>query len=217
MDLNAACAGFVYGLVTAHALAAAGTRRILLVGAETMSRIVDWEDRNTAVLFGDGAAALVLDTTSQGQLLAWDMGTDGSAQHLLYAEVGGTIRMDGREVFRRAVRIVVDSTARALARAGLRPADVDLFVPHQANHRIITAACDRLGIPTHRVVSVLEHTGNTSAASIPLALAAAAEQGRLRPGSVVACSGFGAGMTWASAVLRWGPPLPRPCASEGPT
>lgn len=205
MDLNAACAGFVYGLITAHGLLAAGMRRILLIGAETMSRITDWEDRDTAVLFGDGAGALLLDRAEPGQLLAWDVGADGSARHLLYADHGGYMTMEGREVFRRAVRVVVESAETALDRAGVGAAEVALVVPHQANARIIEAACQRLGVPSERAASVLEWTGNTSAASIPLALVDALEAGRVREGDLLLFSGFGAGMTWASAVVRWAP------------
>ena len=204
LDLNAACSGFVYGLVMADGLLRGGTQRVLLVGAETLSRIVDWDDRSTAILFGDGAGAAVLeDGAGPGALLGWDLGSDGSLRHLLHADVGGTIEMDGPEVFRRAVRIMVDSSERALARAGIGPDDVALFVPHQANARIIATAGARLGIPEERTVLVLGETGNTSAASIPLALAAAADEGRLQAGDRILMVGFGAGMSWASAVLEW--------------
>jgi 3-oxoacyl-[acyl-carrier-protein] synthase-3 len=204
-DLNAACSGFVYGLVYAAGLLRMGARRVLLVGAETMSRITDQDDRNTAVLFADGAGALVLeaDERGAGELLGWDLGSDGSAADLLFAEHGGFIQMEGREVFRRAVRATVESSQRSLAEAGLTAADVDLVVPHQANVRIIDAACQRLAIPLERTATVLQSTGNTSAASIPLALVDAIECGRVRDGDVVLLVGFGAGMSWASAVLRW--------------
>jgi 3-oxoacyl-[acyl-carrier-protein] synthase-3 len=204
LDLNAACSGFVYGLVVVDGLLRAGMERVLLVGAETLSRIVDWDDRGTAILFGDGAGAAVLETgTGPGALLGWDLGSDGSLRHLLHADVGGTISMDGTEVFRRAVRIMVESSERALARAGLGPDDVTLFVPHQANARIIATAGQRLGIGPDRTAMLLAETGNTSAASIPLTLAAAADAGRLEQGDVVLLVGFGAGMSWASAVLEW--------------
>jgi 3-oxoacyl-[acyl-carrier-protein] synthase-3 len=206
MDLNAACAGYVYGLVTAHGLLAGGLSRVLLIGAETMSRIVDWEDRNTAVLFGDGAGALVLEAGDRGQLLGWDLGTDSNARRLLFTDIGGFIQMDGKELFRRAVRVLVESSERALERAGLTIGDVTLLVPHQANVRIVDAACQRLGFPTDRVANVLATTGNTSAASIPIALADSIEAGQLRSDDVVLFSGFGAGMSWASAVLRWEDP-----------
>jgi 3-oxoacyl-[acyl-carrier-protein] synthase-3 len=204
LDLNAACSGFVYGLVVVDGLLRAGMQRVLLVGAETLSRIVDWDDRGTAILFGDGAGAAVLEQgTGPGALLGWDLGSDGSLRHLLHADVGGTIAMDGPEVFRRAVRIMVDSARRALAHAGVRAEEVALFVPHQANARIIATAGQRLGIGPDRTAMLLAETGNTSAASIPLTLAHAADEGRLRPGDRVLLVGFGAGMSWASAVLEW--------------
>jgi 3-oxoacyl-[acyl-carrier-protein] synthase-3 len=204
VDLNAACSGFVYGLVAADGFLRAGMQRVLLIGSETMSRIVDWEDRSTAILFGDGAGAVVLEQgDGPGRLLGWDLGSDGSLRHLLHADVGGTIEMDGPEVFRRAVRIMVDSAQRALERSGLTVADVDLFVPHQANTRIITSARQKLGLDEARTVDILATTGNTSAASIPQALAQAADDGRLEAGDVVLMIGFGAGMSWASAVVEW--------------
>ncbi|WP_334144552.1 beta-ketoacyl-ACP synthase III [Rhabdothermincola sp.] len=204
LDLNAACSGFVYGLVHAHGLIALGARRVLLIGSETLSRVTDWHDRNTAILFADGAGAVVLEATAgTGQLLGWDLGSDGSARDLLYADIGGYLQMDGREVFRRAVRATVDSARRSLERAGIRPSDVALAVPHQANIRIIDAACQRLGIPMERTATVLHATGNTSSASIPLALVDAIERGRLHRGDLVLLVGFGAGMSWASAVIRW--------------
>ncbi|MFP6654681.1 MAG: beta-ketoacyl-ACP synthase III [Myxococcota bacterium] len=203
-DLNAACSGFVYGLVTAKAMLDGGANRILLIGAETLSRVTNWEDRNTAILFGDGGGALLLERTAdEGQLLASDLGVDGSARDILFAEVGGTIEMDGREVFKRAVRAMVDSASRTLDRAKVRPDEIALIVPHQANIRIIQAACDRLGIAQSRAALVLDRTGNTSSASIPLALVDAIEKGRLRDGDLVLLTGFGAGMTWGSALLRW--------------
>ena len=206
-DLNAACSGFVYGLVTANAMLDAGAKRILLVGAETLSRITNWDDRNTAVLFGDGGGALVLERVAdEGQLLASDLGLDGSARDILKSEVGGTIEMDGREVFKRAVRAMVDSATRTLERAKVRPEDVKLIVPHQANIRIIQAACDRLGIDRERAAIILDRTGNTSSASIPLALVDAIDAGRLSEGDLVLLTGFGAGMTWGSALLRWQEP-----------
>jgi 3-oxoacyl-[acyl-carrier-protein] synthase-3 len=205
-DLNAACSGFVYGLVVAEGLLAANTAtRILLIGADVLSRITDWTDRSTAVLFGDGAGAIVLQGCSDedGQLLASDLGVDGSLRGILYAELGGKMKMDGAEVFKGAVRAMVDSARRALERAGHHAGEVALVVPHQANIRIIEAACQRLGIPVDRAAIVLDRTGNTSAASIPLALIDGVRAGRLRDGDLVLLSGFGAGMTWASAVVRW--------------
>jgi 3-oxoacyl-[acyl-carrier-protein] synthase-3 len=204
-DLNAACSGFVYGLVAAHGMVLAGARRVLVIGAETLSRITDWDDRSVAVLVGDGAGAVVLEATEgPGELLAWDLGADGSLRHLLKCDTGGYLYMNGKEIFRHAVRAVVESSTAALGRAGLTPGDVDVFVPHQANARIITAASDRLGIPAERCVVTIDRYGNTSSASIPLALADALDTGRLQPGGLVLMSGFGGGMTWASAVLRWG-------------
>jgi len=203
-DVNAACSGFVYAYVVANGLLAIGAKRLLVIGTDTLSRITDWSDRGTAILFADGSGAAVVEATSdQGQLLGWDLDADGSLEHLLYADVGGYIHMDGKEVFRRAVRIMVDSAQKSLAKAGLSPADVSLCVPHQANLRIIDAACRQLGIPLERTATVLEETGNTSSASIPLALFHAADAGRLKMGDIVLLVGFGAGMTAASAVIEW--------------
>ena len=205
VDMNAACAGFVYALVAGAGMAAVGAERILVVGADVMSRITDQDDRGTAVLFGDGAGAVVLEAVDgPGALVAWDLGSDGSLRHLLYADHGAFTFMDGPEVFRKAVRIMVESTEITLAKAGVRPEDVAVFVPHQANTRIIDAACKRIGIPLERAALVLERTGNTSAGSIPLALADAADAGRLHDGDLVLMLGFGAGMSWATALLRWG-------------
>ena len=203
-DVNAACSGFVYAYVVAQGLLAIGAKRLLVIGTDTLSRITDWSDRGTAILFADGSGACVVDATPDaGQLLGWDLDADGSLEHLLYAEVGGYIHMDGKEVFRRAVRIMVDSAKKSLAKAGLSVDDVKLCVPHQANLRIIDAACRNLGIPLERTAIVLQETGNTSSASIPLALFDAADRGRLHNGDIVLLVGFGAGMTAASAVLEW--------------
>jgi len=204
-DVNAACSGFVYGLITAHGLITMGARKVLLIGTDSLSRITDWEDRNTAVLFGDGSGAVVLEAVEgPGQLLAWDLDADGSLGRLLWADVGGYIHMEGKEVFRRAVRIMVDSATKSLDHAGLTADDISLVIPHQANIRIINAACDRLGIDPSKAVTVLEHTGNTSSASVPLALANALDNGRITEGDLLLLVGFGGGMTAASAVLRWG-------------
>jgi 3-oxoacyl-[acyl-carrier-protein] synthase III len=204
-DLNAACSGFVYGLVASHGLICAGHKKILLIGSETLSRITDWDERSVAILVGDGAGAVVVESKEgPGQLLGWDLGADGSLKRLLYCDHGGYMVMDGKEIFRRAVRTVVDSCLLALGRAGLAPSDVDLFVPHQANARIIQAVGQRLEIPEDRWVITIDRYGNTSSASIPLALADAITAGRLLPGHTVLLAGFGGGMTWASAVLRWG-------------
>lgn len=204
-DVNAACSGFVYGLVTAHGLIAMGARKVLLIGTDSLSRITDWEDRNTAVLFGDGSGAVVLEAVEgPGQLLAWDLDADGSLGRLLWAEVGGFIHMEGKEVFRRAVRIMVESGTKSLTHAGITADQITLVVPHQANIRIIQAACDRLGIEMERAAIVLDRTGNTSSASVPLALADALDNGRVKEGDLILLVGFGGGMTAASAVLRWG-------------
>ena len=204
-DVNAACSGFVYALVAAHGFIAAGANKILVIGAETLSRITDWEDRGTAILFADGAGAVVLEATDgPGQLLGWDLASDGGARGLLYADVGGYLKMDGREVFRRAVRVMVDSGQKSMEQAGVTIDDIALVVPHQANIRIIEAAATRLGVSMDKVAVVLQRTGNTSSASIPLALVDAVEQGRVHDGDLLLLVGFGAGMTSASAVIRWG-------------
>ena len=227
-DVGAVCAGFTYALITGAALVSTGAHdHVLIVGSETYSRIVDPSDRSTAILFGDGAGAVVLSRSSADGpdggpgVIAWDMGCDGSGTALLEVPAGGSrlpasgetlaegrhwLRMDGQEVFRRAVRCVVDSGRATLENAGIGPEDVDLFVPHQANTRIIEAAANRLGIPLEKTFSNLERYGNTSAASIPIALTEAAEEGRLNDGDLVLLSGFGAGMTWATVLLRWGRP-----------
>ncbi|HEV3402627.1 MAG TPA: beta-ketoacyl-ACP synthase III [Acidimicrobiales bacterium] len=231
-DLDAACAGFVYALVVgAGLLSTGGLDAVLVVGSETLSRVVDQEDRSTCVLFGDGAGAVILVPEGSGPagphrpngtdgagLLAWDLGCDGSAASLLAVPAGGSrlpvspetvaagqhfLKMEGQEVFRRAVRAIVDSAAATLTQAGVAAAEVDLFVPHQANARIIDAAASRLGISPDRTFVNIDRYGNTSAASIPIALAEAADAGRLHPGDLVLLSGFGAGMSWASALLRW--------------
>ena len=205
MDLNAACSGFVYGLVAAHGFIALGKKRVLLIGSETLSRITDWEDRGTAILFADGAGAAVVEhTDGPGELLGWDLGADGSAAGILYADVGATIHMEGREVFRRAVRVMVESGNKSMKAAGITADQLTLVVPHQANLRIIESACAKLNIPMEKAAVVLHRTGNTSSASIPLALVDALDHGRVKQGDLVLLVGFGAGMTVASAVLRWG-------------
>jgi 3-oxoacyl-[acyl-carrier-protein] synthase-3 len=204
-DVNAACSGFTYAVVVAHGLIAMGVEKVLVIGTDTLARITDWDDRNTAVLFGDGSGAVVIEAVEGGgQLLAWDLQSDGSLESLFYAEVGDYMRMDGKEVFRRAVRIMVDSANTTLQHAGMTADDVALLVPHQANVRIIQAACDRLGVGIDRAAVVLDRVGNTSSASIPLALVDAIDAGRVRDGDLVLLVGFGAGMTAASALIRWG-------------
>lgn len=208
VDLNVACAGFTYGLITAAGMLSTGARKVLLIGAETMTRTLNWEDRTNAFLFADGAGALVLESVrGPGSLLGWDAGVDGSLVNLLYVDHGQGMIMRGQEVFRKAVRAAVDSANAALQLAKVEAADVALFVPHQANQRIMEAIADRIGIPHDRIASVIEWTGNTSSASIPLALVDAIGEGRLQPGDTVLFVGFGAGMTWASVVWRWQGPL----------
>jgi 3-oxoacyl-[acyl-carrier-protein] synthase-3 len=204
-DVNAACSGFVYGLVAGHGMIAMGARKVLVIGTDTLARITDWTDRNTAILFADGSGAVVLECVDgAGQLLGWDLDADGSAERFLYSDHGGFIQMEGKEVFRRAVRIMVDSATKSMQHAGVTADDIALVVPHQANIRIIEAACDRLGIPMERAATVLHYTGNTSSASIPLAMVDALDAGRVKRGDLVLLVGFGAGMTAASALLQWG-------------
>jgi 3-oxoacyl-[acyl-carrier-protein] synthase-3 len=177
---------------------------VLLVGSETLSRITDMDDRKIAVIVADGAGAVVVEPVEgPGNLLSWNMNSDGSFRHLLSCPHGGTLFMDGKEVFRRAVRVVVASAERAMADAGLGPDDVDLLVPHQANLRIIVAACQRLSIPPERTAAVIDRYGNTSSASVPIALCDSIEAGRVRRGDHLLLCGFGGGMTWASAVVKW--------------
>ena len=216
-DVGAACSGFVFALSTADALIAAGSaRRALVIGAETFSRILDWSDRTTCVLFGDGAGAVVLEATGDGPnpggrgIIAHSLRSDGSHRDKLYVDGGpsttktsGHVRMRGQEVFRFAVQATVDVVEDVLAKAGITAADIDWFVPHQANKRIIDASARKLGIPSERVVLTVGSHGNTSAASIPLALNEAAMDGRLKPGDMVLLEALGGGFTWAAALLRW--------------
>jgi 3-oxoacyl-[acyl-carrier-protein] synthase-3 len=204
-DVNAACSGFVYALVAAHGFVSQGLERVLVIGAETLSKITDWTDRGTCILFADGAGAVVVERTDgAGSLLGWHLDSDGSAEGVLYAERDGCLVMAGREVFRRAVLVMEHAARQAMERAGVTADDIDLVIPHQANIRIVDASCRRLGIPMDKAVSVLQRTGNTSSASIPLALGDAIDAGRVHDGDLVLMVGFGAGMTSASAVLRWG-------------
>jgi len=219
-DINAACAGFAYGLVIGSSMVATGHRNVLVIGAETISRFINYEDRGTAIIFGDGAGAAVLAPSASGAgLLGWDLGCDGSAAHLIEVPVGGSRRpaspenvsgtdhflhMQGNEVFRRAVRAVETSALAAIERACVTPDDIDLFIPHQANVRIVEAVCQRIGVPMDKTVVNISKYGNTSAASIPLAIGDALADGRINEGDLILLSGCGAGMTWASAVIRWG-------------
>jgi 3-oxoacyl-[acyl-carrier-protein] synthase-3 len=220
IDLVAACAGWVYGLVNAASLLAAGvSRTTLLVGAEVLSAWMDPADRTTLPLFGDAAAAAVLTGGEGPGLVAWDLGVDGGACDLLGVPAGGSrhpataetvatgghyMKMQGQEVFRRAVRAVEASCQKVLSSAGVAASDVALFVPHQANARIVDAIVPRLGLTPAQTMMNIDRYGNTSAASIPLALGEAAAAGRTREGDLVLVAGFGAGMTWGTALLRWG-------------
>lgn len=219
-NLSAACAGFIYALATGSQFIQTGTfRHVLVVGAESLSRITNWRDRTTCVLFGDGAGAAVLGPVAEGQgFLSFDLGSDGSGAEQLAVDPGGwghplttgseaelthSIRMNGGEVFKFAVRVLDDSTRRSLALAGLSVEDVDLLIPHQANIRIIDAAAKRLGLSEQSVFSNVHRYGNTSAASIPLAVVEARDEGRLHEGDTVVLVGFGAGLSWASCVVNW--------------
>ena len=230
-DVNAACAGFMYGLVMATSLIASGMyRNVLVIGADTLTRWLDWEDRRTSILFGDGAGALILTATEQPTgLISHQLGSDGSGADLLHIPGGGSaapstrdtvdqrdhfIKMDGRSVFKFAVQIVVNSTRAVLEQAGLAASDLALFIPHQANARIVEAAAKSLQLPESKVFMNLQNYGNTSAASIPIAMCDAIEQGVLCPGDNVALCGFGAGLTWGSAIFQWGIPAEIPATDE---
>jgi len=219
-DINAACSGFIYALQQADALIRAGVHRtILVIGSEIMTARLDWTKRDTAVLFGDGAGAVVLrgDTSGAG-LLSTYTASDGGAYDILMVPAGGSaqvitpenindlnrgILMNGRELYKRAIHAFGDAVEQALRRANVSVDEVDLFVPHQANRRIITAACERIGLPEGKIFLNLDQVANTSAASIPIALDQARAQGRIQEGSLVLLAAFGAGLTWGSAVVRW--------------
>ena len=204
MDLNAACSGFMYAVRTAYGLLETGNKRVLVIGSENLSRWVDWSDRNMAVLLADGAGATVLEyDPTENDLLSFSLGAEGADADLLTCEHEGFFQMDGKEVFRRAVRVVVDSAKKAMAMAGITSDDLSLVIPHQANLRIIQAVCQRLNVEMDRAVVVLDRYGNTSSASIPLAFFDARENDRVHKGDYALLTGFGAGMTWASAVVRW--------------
>ncbi len=204
-DLQAACSGWVYGLVVANGLMLQGLVNILVIGAESLDRITDYTARDTGILFGNGAGAAIItqDPSAKGQVLGWDLGANGAHVGILYSEHDGVLQMDGKEVFRQAVTVMQRSTHASLAMAGLTIDDIDLVIPHQANTRIVDAAWKKLGFSHDKTVMILDRTGNTSAASIPLALADALADNRLRPGDNVLFLGFGAGMTWASMIVRW--------------
>ena len=212
-DLSAGCTGFMYALAQAYGMIAAGlVRKALVVGGDVLSRILDWTDRSTVVLFGDGAGAVVLEPSDDAGFLAFDLGADGAGGEHLWLPGSGSrrfedsdrlVKMNGREVFKFATRILVQSGEAVLERCGASVDDVDVYVPHQANVRIIEHATKRLGVPSDRVVINVDRYGNTSSGSIPLALADAQADGRLRPGSLVLMTGMGAGLTWGSALMRW--------------
>ena len=212
-DLLAGCTGFVYALAQAYGMVAAGlSRRALVVGGDLLSRILDWEDRSTLVLFGDGAGAVVLEPTPDKGFLGFELGADGGGgEHLwlpgsgskVFEEPDRFVKMNGREVFKFATRVLVQSAQDVLDRCGVTIDDVDVYVPHQANVRIIDHATKKLGVPSEKVVVNVERYGNTSSGSIPLALADAAADGRLKPGALVLMTGMGAGLTWGSALMRW--------------
>lgn len=229
-DLNAACSGFVYGLATVSSMVSAGVaRRALLVGVEKLHFVMDYRDRNTCVLFGDGAGAVILEPgPDAGGVLAVDLGADGVIGSTMVFETLGTrgelqrdrdparnrLHFEGQAVFKIAVRGMTESVTRALNSAGLTPDDVDVVVPHQANERIIRAATSRLGVDDSKVVVNIAQHGNTSAASIPMALTDALDQGRIAPGDTVVFTAFGGGVTWGSVVLKWGDRVDRVATSN---
>lgn len=219
-DLSAACSGFVYSLATATNFIKTGMyNNALIIGADCLSRITDYTDRNTCVLFGDGAGAVVIGEVPEGRgFLSFDLGAEGSGGHLLNLAAGGSrepassatiedkkhfIYMNGREVFKFAVRVMGSATEAVMAKAGKTKEEIDLFVPHQANIRIIQSAMNRLDLPPEKCVINVDKYANTSAASIPLALVEAAEQGRMKEGDTVLMVGFGGGLTWGACVLVW--------------
>jgi 3-oxoacyl-[acyl-carrier-protein] synthase-3 len=212
-DLSAGCTGFMYALAQAYGMLAGGlAKRALVVGGDLLSRILDWEDRSTLVLFGDGAGAVVLEATPEAGFLGFELGADGGGGENLWLPGSGSrifdeadrhVKMNGREVFKFATRILVQSAENLLEECGFSIDDVDVYVPHQANMRIIDHATRKLGVPSDRVVINVDRFGNTSSGSIPLALGDAAADGRLKPGKLVLMTGMGAGLTWGSALIRW--------------
>jgi 3-oxoacyl-[acyl-carrier-protein] synthase-3 len=215
-DIQAVCSGFVYALAVANNFIAVGqAKRALVVGAETFSRILDWTDRGTCVLFGDGAGAVVLEAKSEAEaagrgILSTHLHSDGNYENILYVDGGpsgtgtvGKVRMNGKEVFRQAVQRLADVVEETLEANGLKSSDIDWLVPHQANQRIIDGTARKLGLPAARVVSTIARHGNTSAASIPLALAEAVADGRIRRGDLVLTEALGGGLTWGAALIRW--------------
>src|SRR2546423_2964719 len=212
-DLSAGCTGFMYALAQAYGMVASGlSQRALVVGGDVLSRILDWDDRSTVVLFGDGAGAVVLAQSDEPGFLAFELGADGGGGEHLWLPGSGSrrfedpdrfVKLNGRRGFKFATRVLVQSGEAVLEQCGTNVDDVDVYVPHQANVRIIDHATKKLGIPSERVVINVDRYGNTSSGSVPLALADAQEDGRLRPGSLVLMTGMGAGLTWGSALMRW--------------
>jgi 3-oxoacyl-[acyl-carrier-protein] synthase-3 len=212
-DLSAGCTGFVYAIAQAHGMLASGlAKRALVVGGDVLSTILDWTDRSTLVLFGDGAGAVVMERVEHGGFLGFELGADGGGGANLSLPGSGSrksagaekyVKMNGREVFKFATRVMVSSAAAILAECGRTVEDIDVYVPHQANVRIIDHAVKKLGIPQEKTVVNVDRYGNTSSGSIPLALADAADDGRLEPGKLVLLTGMGAGLTWGSALIEW--------------
>ncbi len=212
-DLSAGCTGFVYAIAQAHAMLASGlAKRALVIGADVLSKILDWTDRSTIVLFGDGAGAVVLEEVEHGGFLGFELGADGAGGQNLWLPGSGSrkfddpekfVKMNGREVFKFATRVMVSSADAILAECGKTVEEVDVYVPHQANVRIIDHAVKKLGFPHEKTVVNVDRFGNTSSGSIPLALADAADDGRLQPGKLVLLTGMGAGLTWGSALIEW--------------
>jgi len=215
-DVQAVCAGFIFALANANALILSGqVKRVMVIGAETFSRLMDWTDRGTCVLFGDGAGALIVEaaegqgTAADRGILATDLNSDGRFKDLLFVDGGastgttGHLRMQGREVFRHAIEKLVQTADAALEKAGLTSADIDWIVPHQANLRIITATAQRMQVPMERVVVTVQDHGNTSAASIPLALSVGRDRGQIKQGDLIVTEAIGGGLTWGAVVLRW--------------
>ncbi|WP_434748082.1 ketoacyl-ACP synthase III [Paenibacillus amylolyticus] len=220
LDLNAACAGFAYGMQLADSLVTSGMyKKVLVIGAETLSKITDYTDRTTCVLFGDGAGAFLVERTSgQGDFKSFVSGTQGEGGRHLYKSglstemngqplnAEGTLVQNGREVYKWAIRMVPEQLAELITRAGMLPEQIDWFVPHSANMRMIEAMCERGPIPMERTLTSVEYRGNTSAASIPLALQIAVDEGKLKYGQNVALFGFGGGLTYSGLVVQWGVP-----------
>lgn len=206
MDISAACSGFMYGMATAKQFIESNTYKyVLVVGAEKLSKIIDWEDRNTAVLFGDGAGAVVMGAVSDGRgVLAFELGADGSGGKHLYQDQTDHIQMNGREVFKFAVRQMGESAVNVIEKAGLSKEDVDFLIPHQANIRIIEAARERLELPEEKVAKTIHKYGNTSSASIPMTLCDELESGKIKDDDIIVMVGFGGGLTWGAITLKWG-------------